>query len=94
MSQTKSSTRIGRDWILRRPLQIESIRQELPASDASEELLRKLQHHRENLDAVVYALSSRGLAPDRREHLVQMLRRYQRDLAGCFDELGVRVGGQ
>jgi hypothetical protein len=95
MSQTKTSTTAGEQgWILRRPLQIESLRQELPNTEASERLLRRLQHHRENLDAVVYALSSRNLAPDRREHLVEMLRRYQRELASCFRELGVDVHGQ
>jgi hypothetical protein len=82
------------DWVLRRPLQIESLRHELPTSEDNERLLRELQHHRENLDAVVYALSSRHLAPDRREHLVEMLRRHQRALEQCFKEIGVQVPGQ
>jgi len=76
-------------WFLRRPLQIERIRQGLPESDASEKLLRRLQHCRENLDAVIYALSSRQLAPDRRQHLLEILRRHQRALDECLGELGL-----
>jgi len=93
MSPSKSPTG-EHDWLLRRPLQIESLRQELPDSEDSERMLRELQHRRENLDAVVYALSSRNLAPDRREHLVEMLRRHQRALEECFRKLGVEVQGQ
>jgi hypothetical protein len=79
----------GSDWVLRRPLQIESLRQELPESEDNDKLLRRLQHNRENLDAVVYALSSRKLAPDRRQHLLTILERHQRALEECLAELGM-----
>jgi hypothetical protein len=75
-------------WVLRRPLQIESLRQTLPESEETEKYLRKLQHLRENLDAVVYALSNHHLASDRREHLLEILRRNQQELEACFVEMG------
>jgi len=81
-------------WVLRRPLQIESLRQALPDTEDSQRLLRELQHCRENLDAVVYALSSRNLATNRREHLVDMLRRHQHALEQCFREMGISGKGQ
>lgn len=93
MTATKNQTAEQR-WILRRPLQIESLRQELPDSEDSERLLRQLQHRRENLDAVVYALSSTNLANDRRVHLLRILRRHQQALKDCFKELGVPIQGQ
>jgi hypothetical protein len=88
MATSKSQTS-GLDWVLKHPLQIESLRQNLPASETNEELLRKLQHYRENLDAVVYALSSRKLAPDRRQHLLDILQRHQTALEACQAALGL-----
>ena len=82
---------IDLNWILRRPLQIESLRKGLPDSEDTDGLLRNLQHHRENLDAIVFALSSRRLAPERREHLLRILQRHQRTLDNCFEELGVSL---
>jgi hypothetical protein len=93
MAISKNQTAEQR-WVLRRPLQIESLRHELPDSEDSERLLRKLQHRRENLDAVVYALSSTNLATDRRAHLLTILRRHQRSLEECFSELGMPIQGQ
>jgi len=81
------------EWVVRRPLQIESLRQHLPESEDSEALLRQLQHSRENLDAVVYALSSRKLAPDRRAHLLDILRKHQQALEDCLTRLGVERPG-
>jgi hypothetical protein len=93
-SSKNQQTERERDWLLRRPLQIESLRHGMPETEERERLLRKLQHRRENLDAVVYALSSRNLAHDRREHLVEMLRRHQRALEDCYHELGIEIPGQ
>jgi len=93
MATSKHQTAEQR-WILRRPLQIELLRHELPDSEDSERLLRKLQNRRENLDAVVCALSSTNLATDRRAHLLTILRRHQRSLEACFRELGVPIQGQ
>jgi hypothetical protein len=73
---------------LRGPLQVESLRRDLPDSADSEKVLRKLQRFRENLDAVVYALSSRKLAPDRRDHLLEILHRNQLEIEECLSELG------
>ena len=81
-------------WILRRPLQIERLRHDLPNSEENEKLLCKLQHYRENLDAVIYALSSHQLAPDRRQHLLAILRRHQQALDECLIELGVEGHSQ
>jgi hypothetical protein len=77
-------------WMLRRPLQIESLRQGLPDSVETERLLADLQNYRENLDAVVYALSNRELALDRREHLLEILRRHQTALDECLSRIGLR----
>jgi hypothetical protein len=87
MPASKQPSREG--WFLRRPLQIENLRKGLPDGEESEKLLKRLQHNRENLDAVVYALSSRKLAPDRRERLLEILRRHQRALDECLNELGL-----
>lgn len=81
------------DWVVRRPLQLESIRKGLPDSEESDRLIKRLQQHRENLDAVVYALSSRKLAPDRRSHLLEILRRHQTALDACLAELGLLEPG-
>jgi hypothetical protein len=77
------------EWVVRRPLQLESIRKGLPDSEESDKLVKRLQQHRENLDAVVYALSSRKLAPDRRSHLLEILRRNQNALDESLAELGL-----
>ncbi|MCC6749182.1 MAG: hypothetical protein IT371_16085 [Deltaproteobacteria bacterium] len=79
-------------WVLRQPLQIESLRRQLGSSERTDELLRQVQHYRENLDAVVYALSSRELASDRRQHLLEILQRHRVALDGCLASLGVPVG--
>jgi hypothetical protein len=76
-------------WLLRQPLQIESLRQSIPKSEESEHLLRQLQHLRENLDAVVFALSNRELGLERRQHLVTMLRHHQQALDQCLAALGL-----
>lgn len=78
--------------MISRPLQIERLRQELPVSDGLDDKLRRLQRLRENLDAVIYALSSRELAEDRRVHLQSLLVRHQGSLDDCLAELG--VGGR
>ena len=75
--------------MVRHPLQIEKLRRMLPKSDAREGQLRQLQSCRENLDAVVFALSNRKLADDRREHLLDILRRRRELLEACLAELGV-----
>ena len=77
------------DWVVRHPLQIESIRRRLPESPRTDELLRQLQRFRENLDAVVYALSSRELANDRRQHLLDILQKYRAALEACLEDLGI-----
>ncbi|MCA9669000.1 MAG: hypothetical protein KC503_25570 [Myxococcales bacterium] len=76
-------------WVLRRPLQLESMRRRMPETPRTHELLRKLHHARENLDAVVYALSSRELADDRRSHLLDILARHQEALDETLGEFGV-----
>ncbi len=81
-------------WVLRLPLQIESLRRKLPDSPQTEELLRQLQRFRENLDAVVYALSSRELAGDRRQHLLEMLERHRKAFEDCLVGMGIDIEGQ
>jgi hypothetical protein len=81
--------RSGEEWVLKWPLQLECLRQDLPDSEESGQRLRKLQRYRENLDAVVYALSSRKLAPDRRLNLLEILRRHRQALEECLGELGL-----
>ena len=75
--------------MVRTPLQIERLRRELPESDEIEAQLRDLQRFRENLDAVVYALGNQKLASDRREHLLEILRRRRVDLDGCLADMGL-----
>ncbi len=76
-------------WMLKRPLQLEKLRGELPETRQREETLNRLQRLRENLDAVVYALSNRSLAEDRRRQLLEILGRHQRALDECLQEVGI-----
>lgn len=79
----------GSSWFLRKPLLIEFFRHALGGSTDIEQQLRKLQHCRENLDAVIYSLSNRQLAEDRRRHLKEILLRQQSALESCLQELGI-----
>ena len=76
-------------WMVRLPLQIEQLRRELPCSEETERHLRELQRFRENVDAVVFALSNRELAADRRGHLLDLLVQHQDNLDRCLRGLGV-----
>lgn len=76
-------------WMLRRPLQIERLRKDLPQSADIEASLRELQLRRENVDAVIFALSNRRLATNRRALLLEILRRHQDALDQCLTNLGV-----
>ena len=88
MARSRDKEKVGA-WMVRAPLQIEHLRRELPESDEIQGQLRDLQSLRENLDAVVYALGSQKLAEDRREHLLEILRRRRSDLDACLAEMGL-----
>lgn len=76
-------------WMVRGPLQIERIREELGQGNNLDERLRELQRLRENVDAVIYALSNQELAQDRREHLVRLLVKQREALDEGLAELGL-----
>ena len=88
MASSRENKKIG-SWMVRTPLQIERLRLELPQSDDMEGHLKDLQSLRENLDAVVYALGNQTLAEDRREHLLEILRRRRGELDECLGEMGL-----
>ena len=88
MATSRENKKIGA-WMVRTPLQIERLRRELPQSSEIETQLRQLQRLRENLDAVVYALGSQKLASDRREHLLEILRRRRTSLEACLAGMGM-----
>ena len=88
MATSRENKKIGA-WMVRTPLQIERLRRELPQSSEIETQLRQLQRLRENLDAVVYALGSQKLAGDRREHLLEILRRRRTSLEACLAGMGM-----
>ena len=75
--------------MLRRPLQIERIRNQMSPGADLEQHLQQLQHLRENVDAVIYALSNKELAQDRREHLLNLLVKHRESLDQGLADLGL-----
>ncbi len=76
------------NWMVRRPLQIERIREEISDSEDLDASLHRLQRLRENVDAVVYTLSNQDLADDRRKHLLELLLKHREALDAGLVELG------
>ena len=75
--------------MVRGPLQLERLREALDQEEDLDERLRQLQGLRENVDAVIYALSNQELAQDRRNHLVTLLVKHRQALDEGLAGLGL-----
>ena len=76
-------------WMLRMPLQIERIRNQMSQAADLDQRMQELLRLRENVDAVIYALSNQELAEDRREHLLKLLVKHREALDQGLADLGL-----